>query len=275
MKKENQQKEKNISEINFVSLFSRPDLISPAYEFVYSLWPTFMMHSKVSIDNRSKIISSDLAKYHVVALKNSGGSDEAIVGVARAVPLPGVDIDKAAAVLPDHGWDEALLQSVNYLNNLDQHKKSGIHPSVICALSVTVSPNYRGTGLAEKLIVELCQISKKAGFKAMAVPVRPTMRTQYPLQSFEEYCSWRRDDGLPFDPWIRTHVRLGAKIVKVAPCSMVIDGSLFEWQDWTNLRFLKTGQYWISGGLAPLSVDVEQSRARYVEPNLWVIHEFH
>ncbi|MDQ8040075.1 MAG: GNAT family N-acetyltransferase [Rickettsiella sp.] len=275
MKKSHQSKEQTIPEINFVSLFLRSDLKSPANEFIHDLWPAFMMHSKVSMDNWSKIISGDLAKYHIVALKNNGVSGETIVGVASAVPLPGVEIDQAAAMLPDEGWDEAVLRSVNYFNNLDQAKKNDMDPSIICALSVTVSPNYRSTGLAAKLIAELCQISKKARFKAMAVPLRPTKRTQYPLQSFEEYCSWQREDGLPFDPWIRTHVKLGAKIVKVAARSMVIDGSLFEWQDWTNLRFLKSGQYWIPGGLAPLVVDVEQSRARYAEPNLWIIHKLH
>jgi hypothetical protein len=28
---------------------------------------------------------------------------------------------------------------------------------------------------------------------------------------------------------VRTHLRLGAQIVKVAPCSMVIAGTLAEW----------------------------------------------
>ena len=273
MKKTNPSKEK--TEINFVTLFLRSDLMSPANEFIYGLWPVFMMQSKVSIDNWSKIVSGDLAKYHVVAIENDGISGEAIVGVASAVPLPGVEIDQAATMLPDNGWDEVVLRSVDYVNNSEKQKKNSMLPSLICALSVTISPNYRSTGLAATLIAKLCQISTKAGFKAMAVPLRPTKRTLYPFQSFEEYCSWQREDGMPFDPWIRTHVKLGAKILKIAPHSMTIDGSLVEWQDWTNLRFLKSGQYWIPGGLAPLMVDVEQSRARYVEPNLWLMHKFY
>ena len=45
-----------------------------------------------------------------------------------------------------------------------------------------------------------------------------------------QYVEQLREDGLPVDPWLRVHVRAGGKIVKVAPTSMVMAGSLAEWR---------------------------------------------
>lgn len=53
--------------------------------------------------------------------------------------------------------------------------------------------------------------------EALIAPVRPTLKSSYPLTSMERYIEWRRNDGLFFDPWMRVHQRLGAKVLKVAP----------------------------------------------------------
>src|SRR5438105_9060153 len=55
------------------------------------------------------------------------------------------------------------------------------------------------------------------------------------LAALRDYVARRREDGLPYDSWVRSHLRLGAWIVKVAPCSMVIAGTLPEWREWTGL----------------------------------------
>jgi hypothetical protein len=55
--------------------------------------------------------------------------------------------------------------------------------------------------------------------------VRPTLKERYPLTPIARYLSWRRPDGTHLDPWLRTHERLGADIVKVAPDSVVVRGA--------------------------------------------------
>jgi len=71
---------------------------------------------------------------------------------------------------------------------------------------------------------------------------------------------------------VRTHVRAGARIVKVAPCSMVIAGTIAEWRRWTGLVFRQSGPAIVPGALSPIHVSLEQDHAVYVEPNLWVHH---
>lgn len=102
--------------------------------------------------------------------------------------------------------------------------------------------------------------------------MRPTLKSRYPLTPIAQYATWVRDDGLPFDPWMRIHARLGARILGPAPASMTISGSVAEWEHWSAMALPASGPYVVLGALAPLIVDRERDRAVYVEPNVWMLH---
>jgi len=102
--------------------------------------------------------------------------------------------------------------------------------------------------------------------------VRPTDKHLQPELPFADYVARQREDGLPYDSWLRVHVRLGGEIVKTAPVSMVIAGTLAEWSRWTGISFKKSGRVAVPGALSPIHVSVEQDHAVYVEPNVWVRH---
>jgi hypothetical protein len=87
-----------------------------------------------------------------------------------------------------------------------------------------------------------------------------------------EYAAGTGDDGLPVDPWLRVHTRLGGRILKVCPASMSIPGSLAQWRDWTGLPFDHSGELEVPGGPVPVQVSVEHDHAVYVEPNVWMHH---
>jgi hypothetical protein len=114
--------------------------------------------------------------------------------------------------------------------------------------------------------------ARRLGFRDLYGPLRPTEKDKEPLTPFAEYAARRRADGLPLDAWVRTHVRAGAEIVKIAPSSMTVSGTIAEWQDWTALPFDKSGLAIVPGALSPVHVSLEQDHAVYVEPNLWVRH---
>jgi len=57
---------------------------------------------------------------------------------------------------------------------------------------------------------------------------------------------------------VRTHVRAGAQIVKVAPRSMVIAGTIAKWLRWTSLGFTASGPAIVPGALSPIHVSLEQ-----------------
>ena len=81
-----------------------------------------------------------------------------------------------------------------------------------------------------------------------------------------------RPDGLPHDPWLRVHVRAGARIDSIAPASMTVAGSLEQWRRWTGLPFDVPGDVEVPGALVPVRCEPERGYAVYVEPNVWMRH---
>jgi hypothetical protein len=114
--------------------------------------------------------------------------------------------------------------------------------------------------------------ARKRGFAEIFAPVRPSQKHLRPRIPMCEYVNLARADGLPVDAWLRTHIGVGGSIVKIAPCSMTIVGTLAEWSQWTGTRFESSGESEVAGALVPVLVSVEQNFAVYVEPNVWVRH---
>jgi hypothetical protein len=106
----------------------------------------------------------------------------------------------------------------------------------------------------------------------LIAPVRPSWKERYPLVPIERYAAWRRDDGWLFDPWMRVHERLGATVLKVEPHSLRITGTVAEWEEWTQMSFPESGDYWFPAGLATVAIDRDADRGRYWEPNVWMHH---
>ena len=92
------------------------------------------------------------------------------------------------------------------------------------------------------------------------------------LTPIDTFAGWTRPDGAPVDPWLRTHVWLGGRVIATAPPSQTMTGTVEQWQAWTGLQFPSTGQSVVPGGLAPLAVDRERDLGTSTEPNVWVRH---
>ena len=143
-------------------------------------------------------------------------------------------------------------------------------PTTLCAVVINIIPSHRGTGLASVLLRRMSSLASAHGLDALIAPVRPTWKEHYPLTPIERYMRWRREDGLPYDPWLRTHERLGAEMLDPAPRSATITGSREEWEEWTGLQFPEDGEYVVPRALVP--VRFENGQGTYVEPNVWMRH---
>ena len=139
-------------------------------------------------------------------------------------------------------------------------------------MAIEIRPAAQGGGLSSAMLEGMREIGRRHGLGALLAPVRPSWKERYPLTPIERYARWTREDGLPFDPWIRTHVRLGGAILRPEPRSMRISGTVAEWEDWTEMALAESGEYVFPHGLAPLGVDREQDLGLYFEPNLWMVH---
>jgi GNAT superfamily N-acetyltransferase len=151
-------------------------------------------------------------------------------------------------------------------------RAAGGRPDTLSALAIEIAPGARGAGLSATMIAAMARIARDHDLGGLIAPLRPTWKERYPLTPIERYAAWTREDGLPFDPWIRTHVRLGAEILRPEPESLRIAGTVAEWESWIDLPLPESGEYVFPHGLAPLRVDREADLGLYYEPNVWVGH---
>ncbi|GED33177.1 hypothetical protein BCE02nite_43180 [Brevibacillus centrosporus] len=122
------------------------------------------------------------------------------------------------------------------------------------------------------MVTAMKEIAIQNGLTYMLAPVRPSFKHKYPLTPMEKYIRWQTPEGAPFDPWVRTHWKLVAKIMQVASESMFIKGNVAQWESWTGMRFPESGTYMIPDALTPVQIDVEKDEALYIEPYIWMQH---
>jgi GNAT superfamily N-acetyltransferase len=125
--------------------------------------------------------------------------------------------DGSPAHLPD-GIDATLTDALARLDD-------GRPANTLCSLAAVVTPAARGTGLSRMILEAMRQLTRSHGFGHLIAPVRPSLKERYPLAPIERYSKWRRPDGWLFDPWMRTHERLGAVVGPPLPYSLRITGS--------------------------------------------------
>ena len=171
--------------------------------------------------------------------------------------------DGDVATLPEGGVD-AVVEA--------RFADGAAEPNVLCALQIVIAPEARAQGLSSRMIQRMAEIGRGHGLDTLVAPVRPTLKHRYPLTPMERYLSWRRPDGTHLDPWLRTHERLGADIVKVAPESMRVTGTVAEWEEWTEMALPESGAYVVPGALVPVEIDRERDEGVYIEPNVWMVH---
>ncbi|MER5625094.1 S8 family serine peptidase [Streptosporangium sp. NPDC002544] len=192
--------------------------------------------------------------------------DGAVVGSGQAVPFALHTPERGH--LPDSGWDELLTWAYADL-------QVGTPPDALAALGIWVAPGQRGTGLADRLLAAMKSTARTAGLDQVAAPVRPTRKHHEPATPMAAYARRIRADGLPADPWLRTHVRAGGRITGIAPASMTVTGSLAQWRTWTGLPFDTDGPVTVPGALVPVHCSLAHDHATYTEPNIWVRHCLH
>jgi GNAT superfamily N-acetyltransferase len=151
-------------------------------------------------------------------------------------------------------------------------RAAGRAPTALCALAAEVRPRFQGGGLADRMLDAMADIGRAAGLRHLIAPVRPSLKHRYPITPIEQYLTWTRENGEPFDPWIRVHVRRGGSIAKPIARSMSIAGTVADWERWTGMRFPGDGAYTFPDGLAPVEIDHDRDRGYYWEPNVWIVH---
>jgi GNAT superfamily N-acetyltransferase len=222
-----------------------------------AVWPEYNLHGDV-FDTWWGSLLEELPEYQFALYDDSA---DVVLAEAHTGPLSWNGED---ATLPD-GIDDALRRAV-------AAHRAGRPRDTLCALAAEVSPSARQRGLARELLGGMRELAARNRLRRLIAPVRPSWKERYPLAAIERYITWRREDGELLDPWMRLHERLGARVATALPRSMLITGTVQEWEAWTDLAFPESGAYVFPRGLAPVTIDRDANVGTYWEPNVWMIH---
>jgi GNAT superfamily N-acetyltransferase len=229
-----------------------------AGEITEAVWPEFMLHDPIANKNWHELF--DRFEEYQFAMLDTDTNQMAAMG--NSLPF---HWDEEISELPEGGWDWVFLKAIEDHTN-------GIEPNIQSAIQVAIRPEYQGKGLSKTMIQAMRAIGQSKGFRNLVAPVRPSEKSKYQLISIDDYIKWKNDKGLPFDAWIRVHVRLGAKIIKSCHEAMTVRGTRAEWEQWAQMKFPQSGEYSVPGALNPIRMDVEKDEGIYVEPNVWLLH---
>ncbi len=243
-------------DLHAVTFAERPELERAAAAISANVWPEYNRHGDV-VAPLWPGLRDEFPEFQFALLDDADG----LAAVGWTLPCRW---DGTVAGLPD-GIDGMFEDVLGGARERQQQ-------NALSAVAAEVPPERRRGGLSARVVDEMRGRAARHGLSSLVAPLRPTWKDRYPIAPIERYARWTRDDGLPFDPWIRLHVRLGARVLRPEPRSLRITAAVARWEEWTALSFPESGDYVFPEGLAPLAVDREADVGRYWEPNVWVAH---
>jgi GNAT superfamily N-acetyltransferase len=244
-----------LSGLEVVTTSERHDLDDQARAAFRSVWPEFIFHDPVAAEYIGRV-DEYFPRLDVLLLDES----EVVAGSWGVA----IRWDGSLAALPE-GYDGALVSAVTGAEN-------SVQPDTLCIMAAAVKHDRQGGGLAGRALAAVRQRAAEAGLLRVIAPVRPALKNRYPVTPMENFARWARGDGLHIDPWIRVHQRLGAKILGPAPRSMIIKGTVTEWEEWADMAFPESGSYVVPDALDLVDIDRDQDLGTYAETNLWMQH---
>ena len=240
-----------MEKIKVYSLSEKMELINKLNEINQKIWPEFMLHWECSAWAH---LFSTFADHQILLTR-----DENILAYGFTIPIY---------------WDKELVSIPDNLKTLIENgveiKNKGIKANILLALAAVVSPKNKGEGLSYEIVKSMKELGIEKKYNSLIIPVRPTLKSKYPLIPIDNYAYWKNEDGFAFDPWLKVHDKLGGKIFKTAEISMIITGKVKEWEKWTNLKIPESGKYIIEGALNPLEVNYERDIGTYYDPCIWI-----
>lgn len=229
----------------------RPDLCRRGIDSV-DVWPEYNLHGDV-LNAYWGRLEPELPEFQFVLYDEE--ADE-ILAEGHTAPV---------------AWDGA---DATLLDGIDRVIKSVFadggggsrSANTLCALAAETPRNGRARGMAVEILGAMRTLAERYGLTHLIAPVRPSWKERYPLAPIERYVTWRRADGQLLDPWMRVHERLGARVARPLPKSMLITGTVGEWEDWTDLAYPETGEYVFPGGWPPCTWTATGTTARTGSP---------
>ena len=234
------------------TLKDRPEFSTALKKLNRETWPDFIVYGDTCRWDR---IYTELGDFLLVLTDQS----DLLIGGGFTVPIQW------------NGELDALPPSIEMIieNGLEN---KGNPANTLIPIAAVVDRRFRGKTMSSEILKQMKFLAIERGFQHLIVPVRPTWKARYPLQRIDRYAKWVNADGLLYDPWLRTHQRLGATVMKYADSTLTIQGTIENWKTWTGMVFPESGEYVVKDALQPVRIDVGLNLGVYNEPNVWMRH---
>ncbi|MEN6349572.1 MAG: amino acid adenylation domain-containing protein [Syntrophomonas sp.] len=217
-------------------------------------WADFSVADKLNVKYWRKIYEA-FPDYQFALLDD----DNEMIALGNNVPLYW---DGSEENLPP-GWDGGLVRSL-------ENREQGIKPNTLCALAVVVSKKIKGGALSYEVVKIMNKLVLATGLEHMILPVRPSLKEEYPHTDFKEFVHKKREDGLPFDPWVRVNIRLGGEIAGYCLQSQCFEGTIEQWEEWAGQKFEHSGDYVVKGAANLVKIDIENNKGTYYDKIVWI-----
>ena len=235
----------------------RPELWVELGDLSGEVWPEYNVHGAV-INSHWGRLYDEFPEWQFILYDRE---DQLVLAEGQTIPVAwdGTDADLGPGI-------DATITAAFEL------RANGGQPTAISALAAKIPPRHQGRRLSPVIVQAMASLAGQAGLAHVIAPIRPSRKDRYPTIPIERYAQWTRADGTPFDPWMRVHAGLGARVGPVIPRSLRIAGTVAEWERWTDMAFPETGDYVFPAGLTTVHIDRENDLGQYWEPNVWIIH---
>ena len=233
----------------------QPELKKAASAIEQAAWNElgYLNYTKAHYEHYSHLLNS-YPEYQLCLVDEDLGYP---VAVANCVPFNCASQDS----LPPEGWDWVVETAAG---------TTGGQANMLGALAISVPAVHRSKGYGRLLIRALIDLAKAKGLRGVVAPVRPSAKVEHPWVPILEYIAWTDESGRLYDPWLRSHLSAGGKLVGPCERSMVVHEPVAFWENWSKQRFETSGAYALPGALVPAKIDLDRQTGTYEEPNVWV-----
>jgi len=190
-------------------------------------------------------------------------------------------------------WDGVAGQTYTYEDTFAPNGNTFV------LMSMGVRENDKGNGQSNLILRAAKNYALSEGIEHITGDFRPSDFGKYKREfgnfNFNEYVMLQREDGQPYDGWIRNVTRQGMEILRTDPRAMVIEASISELEDYylehkpeqwwkvedpVQIQYLlkwhqphenleNVDEVWECGETGTWYIDRQNDKAIYIESNLW------
>lgn len=249
-----EQDQQNQELTKYLFLGEQPQYIPQVLEFINreDFWPKFHVQNNGDpmIAHADKL-ALICPPYSIIGLTN---------GQLTTVCLF-VSLYSENSALPISYEDIILKSYQTYLDGKKANMGSG--------LLFVGSTNNRST--RKYYLEKIFQKFIKDGIKDIIAPIRPILKSRYPLIPLSEYAQWKDHKGQHWDPFLKEVTNISnAQVLGVSKNPLIYKGTVKQWEAWTGLTMQSSGLYIHPDAQSPIKIDMEQDLGIYEEPHIWI-----